>query len=334
MPVPTKFDTKDIQPLDTGVPKRFDTSQIEPLSTEKPDAAPSGNEMRTDSRGGATRFLDDMETDLRHGGTRTFLGRALGKAQGRGDKGYTGLESGVSKGAADFVGSVPLGAVKMAQGIAETSDHPVKGPLKTLGGALQVATLPSAFIGGPVADAAIEAIPSRAAAAEMFKDVMADASNVPVNLSRSGNELLRMKELGDSGGTLPKAITRLLERYTKPIKGAVKGEKEGARPLTYSEARDFYSNISALSSNEKMSMNPIMKRQIGAVASALKDDIGDAAAQAGQAAKYYGAMKQYAQASRLLRAASTIGNWALKAAGAGAGIEGAKLLWNLKKDGR
>ena len=101
--------------------------------------------------------------------------------------------------------------------------------------------------------------------------------------------------------------------------------------MTYADARDFYHNITELSADEKMALNPVMRRQIGIAAKALKDDIGDAAAQVGQAAKYYAAMKNYAQASNLLKASKTIGDWALKAAGAGAALEGGKMLWNLKK---
>ena len=304
-------------------PGRVDFSSIVENPKEdftQPQPPPVMNKF--EARRGAAGWLDDLESDLRHGGNRTFLGRALGTAQGRGDKGYSGLESGTTKGTADIVGSIPLGLVKTAQGVAEMHDHPVKGALKTLGGALQTATIPMAFAVGPAAEAGVEAIPSRAWAMQAFKDVAADAGNVPVTLSRSGNAILRAKELSEAGTSMPQSIGKLLRRVTDPNKP----------PITYSEARDFYSNISRLSADEYNRLNPIMKRQVGMIASALKDDIGDAAGQVGQAAKYYSAMKNYAQASRLLRAAGTIGNWALKATVAAGGVEGAKLIWDLKTD--
>lgn len=161
-----------------------------------------------------------------------------------------------------------------------------------------------------------ESLPSRKVGAELFKDVMANAANVPVNLTRSGDALLRAREISDAGTSMPQAVSKLLRRVTDPNKPAP----------TYEEMRDFYTNISSLSANEMSRISPVMKRQIGLIAKGLKDDIGDAAGQAGQAAKYYAAMKNYSQASKLLRAAHTIGKWAAGAAGAGGLYEGYQLL--------
>jgi hypothetical protein len=287
---------------------------------EAPKAAPPSTNGATmqaaASKGRATQFLEDLSHDLRQGGSRTVVGRTLGKLQGRGDKGFEGLESGTTPATADFLGSVPLGAAKTAQGIAETPEHPIAGPLKAVSGVAQMATIPSMVMGGPGASAAIEAIPSRKFAAELFKDVSEHAGDVPVSLTRAGDPLLRFKEMADAGGTMPKAINRLLQRATSP----------GGKPLTYDEARDIYSNLSALSAEDINRLNAPMRRQMGIVTQALKDDIGDAANQAGQAAKYYAAMKDYARASKLLRAASTIGTWAAKATVPGLlGYEGYQL---------
>jgi hypothetical protein len=272
-------------------------------------------------RAPVTKFLDDLENDLRQGGNRTFLGRALGKAQGRGDKGYSGLESGTSKGAADFMGSVPLGLVKTAQGLADLHDHPVKGALKTLGGVMQTGTIPGMMVGGPTAEGAAELLPSRSFASGLFKDVMENAHDVPVNLSRSGDAILRAKEISDAGTSMPQSIGKLLRRVTDPDKP----------PITYKEARDFYTNISSLSANESTRLSPVMKRQIGMIASALKDDIGEAAGQAGKASEYYSAMKNYAQAAKLKRAAETMGKWLVAGAGLGGAVEGGLALKKIAK---
>ena len=58
---------------------------------------------------GVVPWLEDAEEDLRHGGTRTALGRGLGFMQGRGDKGYNGLESGTSPEVADTMGECSPG---------------------------------------------------------------------------------------------------------------------------------------------------------------------------------------------------------------------------------
>lgn len=311
MPVPAKFTDEVVAPIETGdAPAKFG-------SDVKIDAPPppTTNGAMMSAKPHAT-WLDDLESDLRQGGERTFVGRTLGKMQGR-DKGYTGLESGTSKGTAEFMGSPVLGATHAAQGIQETPEHPVKGPLKAIGGVLEMATIPGSFVGGPAAEAGISAAPSRKFAAQLFKDVSAHAGDVPVNLTRSGDALL---EMGKGGGWLPTPIKKLIERYTAPIKGATKSSREGARPLTYDEARKFYENITSLSAKDKMSLSPSQSRQLDTIRDTLKHDIGDAAAQAGQAAKYYAAMKNYAQASKLLRASSVIAKWAAGLSTAGGGI--------------
>ncbi len=268
---------------------------------------------------GVLPWLNDVESDLRRGGRRTVVGKGLGFMQAQGDKGYTGLESEVPPAVADFMGSVPLGVTKFAQGVAETPQHPVRGPLKAASGALQAATIPMAFMGGPVANRAIEAIPSAEWAGKMFQSVAGDAGAVPVNLSRSGNEMLRVKELADAGAPMPQAIGKMLQRVTKP----------GGKLLDYVTARDFYSNITRLSADETARLNPIMKRQIGIVANALKQDIGDAAAQVGRAADYYSALRDYARAAQLKRAAIKIAQYVGVPVTVGALGAAAKMGWNL-----
>ncbi len=267
---------------------------------------------------GATPWLEDVERDVRGGGGRTIVGRALGQLQGRGEKGYGGLEAGTSKGAAEFIGSAPLGLVHAAQGIAETPEHPISGALKTAGGFAEAFTIPAAFMGGPVAGRAIEAIPSAEHAGHLLASVAEDAGHLPVNLNRSADAILRVRDLSERGGTMPQAIRKLLARATEP----------GGKPLTFNEMRDFYSNITSLTAKEKMGLNPAMRRQLGITAAALKQDIGAAAAQAGRAADYFKGMQEYAQAKKLQRSASEIGKWLIRAGGVGATAELAKLVWN------
>lgn len=267
---------------------------------------------------GAGAWLENVEQDLRQGGGRTAVGRGLGRMQGRGERGYSGLESGVSKGSAEFVGSPVLGAVHAAQGVAMMPSHPVKGGLKAVGGALEAGQIPGAFLGGPVLGKAAEIVPSAEYAGRLLQSVERDAGHLPVNLNRSADALLRVKELADRGGTMPQAVRKLLARATEP----------GGKPLTFSEMRDFYSNVTKLSAKEKMGLSPIMRRQIGIAAAALRQDIGDSAALAGRAADYYKGLREYAAASKLQRTAQEVGKWALRAGGVAGTAALAKLVWD------
>ncbi len=184
-----------------------------------------------------------------------------------------------------------------------------------------------AELGGVAIGAAAKMIPSAARAAKVLEAVKGKAGEVPVDLSRSGDSLLRIKELSQAGhGNLP-VIHKLIERYTAPVKTAIRGVKDDAKPLTYSEARDFYSAISKLSAKDSMAITGTMKRELGEFANLLKHDIGQAADQAGQAAQYYSGIKEYAKAKAMARVAedmkgfltSKAVRYGLEAVGLGAG---------------
>lgn len=126
------------------------------------------------------------------------------------------------------------------------------------------------------------------------------------------------------------AAGKLIERVTKPLKTAIKGVKEPARPLTYSQARDFYTNITSMTPEEISTLKDPIRRQMGAVARALKDDIGDAAAKVGRAGDYYAAMKDYANAANLQRAGQAL----LKYVGipiAKYGVPGGAAVWGFEQ---
>lgn len=56
MPVPSKFDTKDIVALDTAVPQKFDASQIEPI--DSPPTAPVGPKTKSLYAHARDKFMD------------------------------------------------------------------------------------------------------------------------------------------------------------------------------------------------------------------------------------------------------------------------------------
>lgn len=352
MPLPAGFTlNKPVHP-----PKGF-TLDAPPAAAKSPAelrAAAAANLKPTGelkpAEQGVTPWLENAEADLRGGGSRTLVGKGLGYLQGRGDRGYTGLESGVSKGAAEYMGSLPLGAVHAAQGVATMPQHPIRGGLKAIGGVMEAATIPSSFVGGPAAGKAVELVPSTAYASHLFNLVehggtvldaaapsgmrlVKGASAIPVKLTRTADEALRAMELGQRGGTPAKPVMDLLERATKFARVPGTKARTAAPPMTYSEARDFYTNLTKLSAEQGASLSGPMKRQIGLVAQALKADIGAAAGQVHQAGNYFEAMRNYAQASKLKRAALDIAKWVgiptgTAAAAAGAGYL-AKKGWEL-----
>jgi hypothetical protein len=266
-------------------------------------------------------WFDRADSDLKQGGNQTWLGSALGAMQGRGDKGYSGLESGVSKGAADFMGSPETGLLHAAQGVSELPTHPIKGQIDTAKGALEAATIPLSVMTpeggapGKVAGKAAEMLPSAERAGSSIGAVEKAAENIPVKLTHAGDELLRALELKNAGHTMPTALTRLLERYTAPVKTAIKGQKEGAKPLDFQFARDAYSKITSLTPEEATTLSGKMKGQLVKIAIALNKDITASAAEVGQAARYQASMKEYTQAKRLAAIAKLMGKLGLKTAG-------------------
>jgi hypothetical protein len=278
--------------------------KIDPATGERMDAAPpqQAHTIGAAPPRGVVGYLQDVERDLTQGGTRTIVGRGLGHMQGAGDKGYSGMNSGVSPDQAQFMGSVPLGLSKVATGIAQTPSHPVQGPLHAVAGALQAATIPTAFVApeateavGEAANAAKTAIAGKIspaamkeAAGGMLQSVAHDANKIPVQLENAGDAALRLMDWQKKTQLGP-TVNKFLNRITNPKLGA----------MTYEEARDFYQLLGKLSADETMKMAPPVKRDLVQMVVGLKQDIGNAADQVGKAADYYQGLSDYARASKL-----------------------------------
>lgn len=138
-----------------------------------------------------------------------------------------------------------------------------------------------------------------------FQGVMSAANNnaVPVtnDLSQS---LSRYQDLVNAGGSRSLSVSKLLNRVTAP----------NASPLTYSEARDFASNISRLSADEAQRLTPVMRRQVGEIRSALNDAITQTAQGAGQGDQYTGAMQDYSKGMGRQETISDLGDLLKKGA--------------------
>jgi hypothetical protein len=137
--------------------------------------------------------------------------------------------------------------------------------------------------------AARAAIPSKARAGANFEQVMGAAQDIPIDTAKVGNAALRIYQLSERGGTMPKVVRDFVKRATDPAKG----------DITYKEARDFYHNISRLSADEYNRLSPVMKSHINKLRGALNESLEGAAKQGGKLPEYRGAMREYRQASQL-----------------------------------
>lgn len=114
------------------------------------------------------------------------------------------------------------------------------------------------------------------------------AGGVPINPEGVGTAGLRAMELKEAGGRLPQVVSKLMQRITSP----------DAPDLTFAEARDFYSNLSRLSTNEFGSLNPTMQRQIGLMKEALHESLVQAAGTVGKGEQYAKGISEYAKAGQ------------------------------------
>ena len=214
-------------------------------------------------------------------------------------------------------------AIRRESGVArETATLPrVEQPTGlsgTVGAALPVMG-EMAIGGGPVAAKAINAIPRRARAAAKFQEVSAAAKDIPVETKEMGDAALRIFELSQRGGTLPKAVSDLLKRLTAPPKPGLSPKPA----MAYPEARDFASNISRLSADEMQRLTPVMKREIANLRVVLNKANAEAAKAAGKGAEYKSAMREYAKAMQMRDAFDVMVKRTKQAALPAAGLGGA-----------
>jgi hypothetical protein len=130
--------------------------------------------------------------------------------------------------------------------------------------------------------------PNTASAGENFSATMAAAKDVPVDVAKVGDQALEIQSLAKSGGRMPKVVNDFLRRVTDPEQP----------PLTYEEARKFYTNASRLSSQEYQNLTPVMQRAVGEFTKHLGDSLQGAAEEAGVGKQYRSAMTEYAAAKR------------------------------------
>jgi hypothetical protein len=154
-----------------------------------------------------------------------------------------------------------------------------------------VGNIAGGFAGGALGHYGAKAMPgaTRARAKAGFNEVARVANPSVVDTSEAGNIALDIQREAASGGQQPKVIRDFVNRVTDPKKG----------PLTYEEARRFYSNASnRLAPEESMRLTGTQKRLLAQFAEKLDKAITATAETHGKGEQYTGAMKDYRRASR------------------------------------
>lgn len=255
---------------------------------------------------------------------KPFGADALGKATSIGprpsqgplidtiDKARDWLENkattGSDAGAGEFMESAPLGALRVARGGAELISSPWQATKDIVGGASQAATMPGMVMAPEVAETAAGALPSTARAGRKLEEVLSAAKNVPINAEEPLKASLRGKEMYQHGSpSLPRILRAFNARMADPEAG----------PMTYKEARDFYTN-GRMAMTEYLRNNPTMWRQVTIFKNALGEAVQEAATLAGKGPEYKSAISEYRRAKALQKLAAAAGALGIKMGGLGA----------------
>jgi len=101
-----------------------------PSAIKAASSAPEPGQI-SEAPTGVLPWLHSAENDIRYGTDNTLPGKVLKFL------GAPGINRGVNEETADNIAGPIIGPIKTAEGIAETTDHPIMGPIHAVGGALQ-----------------------------------------------------------------------------------------------------------------------------------------------------------------------------------------------------
>lgn len=249
------------------------------------------------------RYLQNVSDDLKYGTDVTGFGSFMKGL------GAHGLYNGSPESVGDFMGSPLLGTLRAAKGGAEVTQEGKtwQGTKDIVGGTLEAAQIPAAFMGGPELEAGGAAASKVAGkvfgdadrAGQLFQKVAAAAKDVDVPVTDEMYKAIEeAKQLSDAGAKgLPRVITKFFNRVSNVDD-----------PLSWDEARRFYSNVSRLSANEYQSMSPQMSRAVSKFGSAFADALEGVAKEAGVADDYAQAMQLYGKAKSWQKFGSNLWN--------------------------
>jgi hypothetical protein len=250
------------------------------------------------------QWAQNVSNDIKYGTDTTGVGTVLKKM------GAHGVYSGNSQAVGDYMASLPLGALKAFQGQEELAQGKIgQGAGDLVGGVSQALTMPTSVIApeaaGEAATAVDKAIPSAARAGKTFQALQGAIGEHTVGMTDDiANALADIKQGIDTGLNAPSVINKFVSRIADVDEG----------PLTYTEARQFYSNMGDLAASERMAANAKMQRLIYQVQHALGDAISTTADQAGKLQDLQGAMKEFGSAKKLQQMGSNAVDAAKKAA--------------------
>lgn len=173
-----------------------------------------------------------------------------------------------------------------------------------------IGKMAAVLLGGPgTAETALPAaertissvIPSTKRAGATFQALRGSIGEHTVAMTDElSNALSSAKELIDAGASTPQVLNKFVTRMADLEQG----------PLTYGEARNFYSNMGSLSAGERLNSNKQMKRAVTIVAKALGDTINTTAASAGKLEDLQSAMKEFRHASKVGELVTSLGDLA------------------------
>jgi hypothetical protein len=128
------------------------------------------------------------------------------------------------------------------------------------------------------------------AGGQLFRtvDQAAANANLVIDANKPGQAALEILQNKQAGGQMTQGIRQFLERATAP----------GQQPITYQEARQFYSNLNNISMNEMGRLTPNSRRLPSNFVSALDDSLREATATIGQQDNYAQAMERYAKGAQ------------------------------------
>jgi hypothetical protein len=165
----------------------------------------------------------------------------------------------------------------------------------------------------------VSKLPRASRAATALEEVDQAAGHLPVDVNNPGQVALNAQKFAKSGSSLPKVIKDYLTRVTDP----------NQPPLTFSEARDFYTNATRVSANEAGRLAPPMWKRVNDFRDALHSSLQKTAEQVGMGDAYSQGIKEYSQAMKLRGMWNKAKPLLWKTAAGAASLEGAHRIWEL-----
>jgi hypothetical protein len=150
-----------------------------------------------------------------------------------------------------------------------------------------------------------------------FQKIAKVAGESPVQITEDlSNSANRIYDLSQRGNTMPKVVRDFLKRTTSP----------DLPPITYNEARDFYSKATSLTPDEATKLSGQVKFALRQFTGDLGNSINATADSVGQGQKLSQAMNEYRRASNIKSLGTKVTKTLPYVGGAAATYEAVKRL--------